>query len=249
MDWFDSGRVLVFFQTLRIESVGTGVQIVLTMLAALLGAAAADYFNRRSEEKRRLARLRSLAISSMFKVSKAANLAVNIKRQLFASIPEDAAMRDYWQFVTPMISFNDNLREITDEEFEFLLGDPNNVVAYKALELIELMQTNVSALHEYSKIRSNLALELDPFIGELNMDTMHITTEVPTSRPDLLRKIGEVSNLCVLLRSNILEAIKLANETSDLMNNVMPSLSKNPKFEKRLPTDIEALVPEGIDPN
>lgn len=141
------------------------------------------------------------------------------------------------------------MRDITDEEFEFLLSAKENTLAYKSIELIELMQTNVSALHEYSDMRRNLAVELDPFIGELDQDTMHVTTEVPSSRPDLLRKIGEVSNLCVLLRRNIDEAINLANSAAVLMNTMMPTLTENPKFEKRLPTDIEALIGEEAPPN
>lgn len=70
MDWFDSGRIVLFFQTLRVESAGVELQIILTMLAAVLGAVAADFFNNRAEQRRRLTRLRSLAISTMFKVSK-----------------------------------------------------------------------------------------------------------------------------------------------------------------------------------
>jgi len=240
-DWLDNTSII--FNTLRQDGNGSSlvIQTTLTIIAAFLGAAATYLFGLVANRKRQRIRLNSLAISTMFKISQAASAQRNLKNTFFASLPEGAAPNTYWYYVLPCPEIPEEIWKLSEEEFEFLLGeDGDSDLAYTTVQLLSFSQMNLRALNEYSRQRKSLAKALDPHI--VNIDEQERSIERVYDRnqhPGLYREELETADFCVQVHDSLDHAIRDAITVMELANTRIPTLTKNPKFKKQL--DVNSL--------
>jgi hypothetical protein len=240
MDWLSESK-FIFVSSVNEDSGGDYlVQVALIFIAAIFGALASYVFNQVEVRRVRRAKLNSLAISSMRKVSSASSSLLAIQRSFLSGIPEVAEPADYWKFVKTPVSIPPRMELFTDDEFEFLLGENDtDDLAHRLMEFLNFVNINEATLDTYSQYREILSGMLALHSGPIDIDDGSSTTEINfTDNPHVAIKMYETSNLCIQLYENTKEAIVLGKCISQEFNTALPKLTDNPNFAKRLVFDF-----------
>ena len=240
MDWLQDTNF--FFVSSVSESPDSNflIQVILIIAAAFLGAFASYLFSQISARRTRKAKLNSLAISSMRKISDASSALLAAKHSFFAQIHPDTDREGYWKLVKVPIGVQSNLSSFTDEEFEFLLGEEGtDKLVHRLMEFLNFISINEASLNAYSRYRETLSGMLAYHAGPINFSDGSSSTELDLEKhPDIAVKIYETNSLCLQIYDGIQEVTKMAREIIPEFNSTLPELTQNPKFGKRLQFDF-----------
>jgi len=216
------------------------IQVLLTVAAAFLGAFASYLFNQREARRTRKAKLNSLAISTLRKISNAHSASQAFDQSFFYKITPSTNKADYWALVKTTPHLEQSTSELSDDEFEFLLqSDDDGKLAHMFSELINAVKINTSTLNEYANYKQTLNSMLAQQPGLINQQNGLVNTQtIRASHPEIAIKIYEVNDICNQAYLNNKAAIDLGNIVVDKLNSALPLLTENLKFSKRIVQDL-----------
>jgi hypothetical protein len=239
LDWLDAVNVVFITAENDRWDWSLVIQTSLTILAALLGGLTAYAAQLMLERSRQNKKLNSLAISIIYKVSKAANMQRFLIKTFYSAVPEDTPKEKFWHYVLSCPEIPEEVWQLSNEEFEFLLGDGDEpILAYNTVAFLGYALMNLRSLNQYFRELKSLHNRLDPFIIEVDTSSQTISREYSREEhPELYRLELETGMLCYQVYENLNRALEDARKIMIEANSRLPSLTKNANFPEYFDSD------------